>query len=51
MAAKLEFEKKPKLLLTLGDSLIMIRRSTMHIIRNTDQLLGFVRFLCQTSPF
>jgi ABC-2 type transport system permease protein len=40
MAAKLEFEKKPKLLLTLGDSLIMIRRSTMHIIRNTDQLLG-----------
>lgn len=40
MAAKLEFEKKPKLLLALNDSLIMIKRSSRHIIRNTDQLLG-----------
>lgn len=40
MAVKLEFEKKPKMLLTLTDSLIMIRRSSTHIIRNTDQLLG-----------
>jgi ABC-2 type transport system permease protein len=40
MAVKLEFEKKPKVLLTLTDSLVMIRRSSTHIIRNTDQLLG-----------
>lgn len=40
MTTKLEFEKKPKILLTLTDSLIMIRRSSTHIIRNTDQLLG-----------
>lgn len=40
MATQLEFEKKPKFLLTLTDSLIMIRRSSTHIIRNTDQLLG-----------
>lgn len=40
MAAELEFEKKSKLLLTINDSLIMIRRSSTHIIRNTDQLLG-----------
>lgn len=40
MAATLEFEKKPKWLLVISDSLIMIRRSTTHIVRNTDQLLG-----------
>jgi len=40
MATELEFEKKSKIFLTLNDSLIMIRRSTTHIIRNTDQLLG-----------
>lgn len=37
---KLEFDRKPKFLLALQDSLIMIRRSTTHIVRNTDQLLG-----------
>lgn len=38
--AKLEFEKKPKLLLALSDSFVMIGRSSRHILRNTDQLLG-----------
>lgn len=40
MAAKLEFVNKSKLSLWLSDSLIMIGRSSRHIIRNTDQLLG-----------
>jgi ABC-2 type transport system permease protein len=40
MAVKLEFAQKPKFLLALNDSLIMIQRSSMHIIRNRDQLLG-----------
>jgi len=40
MAVQLVFEKKPKWWLSLNDSLLMIRRSTTHIIRNTDQLLG-----------
>lgn len=40
MAEKLVFSQKPKLLLNLNDSLIMIKRSSTHIIRNTDQLLG-----------
>lgn len=40
MSVVLEFQKKPKWVLRMMDSLIMIRRSTTHIIRNTDQLLG-----------
>jgi ABC-2 type transport system permease protein len=40
MATTLEFEKKPKSLLTIIDSWIMIKRSSTHIIRNRDQLLG-----------
>jgi ABC-2 type transport system permease protein len=40
MAVTLEFEKKPKVILSLIDSWIMIKRSSTHIIRNTDQLLG-----------
>lgn len=40
MAVALEFEKKPKAILALIDSLIMIKRSSTHIIRNMDQLLG-----------
>lgn len=40
MAVKLEFEKKPKAVLAFTDSLIMIRRSSTHIVRNVDQLLG-----------
>lgn len=40
MAVELVFQKKSKLLAAISDSLIMIRRSSTHIIRNTDQLLG-----------
>ncbi len=40
MATQLEFEKKPRLWLSIVDSLIMIKRSSTHIVRNTDQLLG-----------
>lgn len=40
MAVELEFEKKPKAWLYFVDSLIMIKRSSTHIVRNTDQLLG-----------
>lgn len=40
MAAELEFDRRPKALLALIDSLIMIKRSSRHIIRNRDQLLG-----------
>jgi len=40
MAVKLEFSKSPKWWLYVNDSLIMIKRSTTHIIRNTDQLMG-----------
>src|SRR5437868_13905480 len=40
MAAPLVFDRRPRALLTVNDSLIMIRRSSTHIIRNTDQLLG-----------
>lgn len=40
MSAILEFSKRPKWLSSLNDSLIMIKRSSTHIIRNTDQLLG-----------
>ena len=40
MAAKLEFDRRPRWVLAVNDSLIMIRRSSMHIVRNTDQLLG-----------
>jgi ABC-2 type transport system permease protein len=38
--AELVFEKKPKWLLALNDSLLMIKRSSRHIVRNQDQLLG-----------
>src|SRR5665213_2092053 len=40
MAVELVFEKKPKWLMSLNDSRLMIKRSAMHIIRNRDQLLG-----------
>ena len=40
MAVELVFEKKPKIVLKLMDSLLMIKRSSTHIVRNTDQLLG-----------
>jgi len=40
MSVKLEIDTSPKFLLTLKDSLLMVKRSSMHIIRNTDQLLG-----------
>lgn len=40
MSVELEFEKRSPLMQTFADSLIMIRRSTTHIVRNIDQLLG-----------
>jgi len=40
MSAALEFSKRPKIISSLNDSLLMIKRSSMHIIRNTDQLIG-----------
>lgn len=40
MAVQLEFDRKPAAVLALTDSLIMIKRSSTHIVRNTDQLLG-----------
>jgi len=40
MAVELQFEQKPRWVLAFNDSLLMIRRSSRHIIRNTDQLLG-----------
>ncbi len=40
MAAKLEFENSSKSMLAIRDTLIMIKRSSRHIIRNIDQLLG-----------
>ena len=40
MATTLVFEKRPKAILALLDSWIMIKRSSLHILRNTDQLLG-----------
>lgn len=40
MSKELVFEQKPKAVLWVTDSLIMIKRSSRHIIRNTDQLLG-----------
>lgn len=38
--SKLEYRQSSVFGASLYDSLIMIRRSSMHIIRNTDQLLG-----------
>lgn len=40
MSQSLEFSKQPRVLLAIKDSLLMIKRSSTHIIRNTDQLLG-----------
>lgn len=40
MAVKLEFENRSKPMQAINDSLLMIRRSSTHILRNTDQLLG-----------
>ncbi|MDB5179322.1 MAG: transporter permease [Patescibacteria group bacterium] len=40
MATELVFSKQPKWALAALDSLIMIKRSSMHILRNRDQLLG-----------
>ncbi len=40
MATELHFEKKSRPVQALTDSLLMIQRSSRHILRNTDQLLG-----------
>jgi ABC-2 type transport system permease protein len=37
---ELEFVKRPKLVSAITDSLLMIKRSSTYIIRNTDQLIG-----------
>src|SRR5579859_726830 len=37
---QLVFDRRPRAVMAVNDSLIMIRRSTTHIFRNTDQLLG-----------
>jgi ABC-2 type transport system permease protein len=37
---ELVFDKRPRWVLSVLDSLIMIKRSSTHILRNTDQLLG-----------
>ena len=40
MATTLVFERKPRAILWLIDSWLMIKRSSTYILRNTDQLLG-----------
>jgi len=40
MAAPLVFDKRPRWVLVLLDSVVMVKRSSTHIVRNTDQLLG-----------
>ena len=40
MSVKLEFQHKSKPVEVIIDSLLMIKRSSTHILRNTDQLLG-----------
>lgn len=40
MAVSLEFERRPRLIQAFMDCWIMIKRSSTHILRNTDQLLG-----------
>jgi ABC-2 type transport system permease protein len=40
MAVELVFDKRPKVVMNLIDSLLMIKRSSTHILRNRDQLLG-----------
>jgi ABC-2 type transport system permease protein len=40
MAVELVFDKRPKWVLLALDSLHMIKRSSLHIVRNRDQLLG-----------
>lgn len=40
MAVQLEFEQRSKSAQAIFDSLLMIKRSSTHILRNTDQLLG-----------
>src|SRR5438132_5829224 len=40
MAAQLVFDRRPPAVMAVNDSLLMIKRSSLHIIRNTDQLLG-----------
>jgi ABC-2 type transport system permease protein len=40
MAVELIFDKRPRWVLAMFDSALMIKRSSTHIVRNTDQLLG-----------
>nr|AIA12807.1 ABC-2 type transporter [uncultured bacterium] len=40
MSVQLEFEHKSRIMQSVTDSLLMIKRSSTHIVRHTDQLLG-----------
>jgi ABC-2 type transport system permease protein len=40
MAAELVFDERPRWLMALNDSRLMIIRSSTHIVRNRDELLG-----------
>ncbi len=40
MSVELEFQHKSKITQSIIDSYLMIKRSSTHILRNTDQLLG-----------
>lgn len=40
MAVELVFDKKPKWWFWFNDSVLMVKRSSLHIIRNVDQLFG-----------
>ncbi len=40
MAVELQFENKPKAVMNFVDAWTMIKRSSTHILRNRDQLLG-----------
>lgn len=40
MAHKLQMEERSRFVLAVRDSMIMVKRSSRHIIRNLDQLLG-----------
>jgi ABC-2 type transport system permease protein len=40
MSVELVFDKRPKLVQAFVDSFLMVKRSSRHILRNRDQLLG-----------
>lgn len=40
MSVELKFQQRPHVVQIVIDSLLMVKRSSTHIVRNTDQLLG-----------